>query len=103
MTQSSALQPPAFRLAPDVEIDKESRWGFVVADQIPHQDVEHILVEFRHEGQYTRTKLALTRTHSTGGYFELNTNWLPSKSLKTADVPQGSVVGGFTNSTPREE
>jgi hypothetical protein len=34
----------AFGLAPDVEIDQEGRGGFVVADEVAHEDVEDVFV-----------------------------------------------------------
>jgi hypothetical protein len=51
----------AFGLAPDVEVDEEGRGGFVVADEIAHQDVEDVFVKFCHEGQYTLPALAFRR------------------------------------------
>src|SRR5580698_3633403 len=42
-----------FGLAPDVEIYKEGGGGFVMADEVAHEDVEDVFVEFGHEGQYT--------------------------------------------------
>ena len=58
MAERGGFEASAFGLAPDVEIDEEGRWGFVVADEIAHEDVEDIFVEFGHEGQYTWTGLA---------------------------------------------
>src|ERR1700730_4488971 len=39
---------------------------------------------------------------AVGFYLELRTNWLPSRSLKMAEVPQDSTFGGAMNSTPRD-
>jgi hypothetical protein len=112
-----------------------------VADEVAHEDVEDVFVEFCHEGQYTRGWFS-TGHVGCGGvsglrpdgpisqsvrrlptcptkrgchgllrqrplptrptYLELRTNWLPSRSLKMAEVPQDSALGGATNSTPRD-
>jgi hypothetical protein len=58
VAERGGFEASAFALAPDVEIDQEGRGGFIVADQVAHEDVEHIFVEFCHEGQYTWTAFA---------------------------------------------
>jgi hypothetical protein len=44
MAQGCGFLASAFGLAPDVEIDQEGGGGFVVADQVSHEDVEDVFV-----------------------------------------------------------
>ena len=55
VAELGCFEASGFGLAPDVEIDQKSRGGFVVADQVAHEDVENVVVEAGHEGQYTET------------------------------------------------
>jgi Glyoxalase/Bleomycin resistance protein/Dioxygenase superfamily len=44
MTQASAFPAPADGLAPQMQVDEKGRRGAIMTDQIPHQDLENVVV-----------------------------------------------------------
>ena len=53
--------------------------------------------------RYVKSSCAFGTRAPVMPYFEEITKTFPSGSFMIADVPHGSLLGGFTNSTPRAE
>lgn len=68
MAQPNGFPAAADGLAPQMQVDEIGRRGTIMADQVPHQDIENVVIDYYSNDHYSRKNRIASRLRSTLPY-----------------------------------